>query len=72
MATKRRISPARRIFNVIRAALFAWGGIGGGHAGILVAKQLSEQPPEHEIYDPAPRQPSQRHRGRRRGPRDRA
>jgi len=71
MATKRRISPARRVFNVIRAALFALGGIGGGQAGILVAKQLAEQPPEHELYDPAPRQPSRRHRGRRRVPRDR-
>jgi len=66
MATKRRVSPARRVFNVLRAALFAVGGIGGGQAGILVAKQLAEQAPEHDIYDPAPRQPSRRHRGRRR------
>jgi hypothetical protein len=51
---------------VLRAALFAVGGIGGGQAGILVAKQLAEQPPDHEIYDPAPRQLSRRHRGRRR------
>ncbi|HEX9635841.1 MAG TPA: hypothetical protein VGB34_10225 [Candidatus Limnocylindria bacterium] len=65
MATKRVTSPIRRILNGVRAALFAVAGV-GGEASVLVAKQLSERGPDHDIYDPAPRQPSHRHRGRRR------
>jgi hypothetical protein len=58
-------SPIRRILRAVRAALFAVAGI-GGDASVLVARQLAERGPDHDIYDPAPRQPSRRHRGRRR------
>lgn len=65
MATKRVTSPLRRMLHAVRAALFMVGGI-GGDASVLVARQLAERGPDHDIYDPAPRQPSSRHRGRRR------
>jgi hypothetical protein len=65
MATKRATSPLRRILRGVRAALFMVSGI-GGDASVLVARQLAERGPDHDIYDPAPRQPSRRHRGHRR------
>jgi hypothetical protein len=69
MATKRVTSPIRRILRGLRAAIFVLGGI-GGDASVLVARQLAQRAPDHDIYDPAPREPSRRRRGRRRGRRE--
>jgi hypothetical protein len=69
VATKRVTSPFGRILRGVRAALFMVGGI-GGDASVLIARQLAQRPPDHDIYDPAPRQPSRRHRGRRRARRE--
>jgi hypothetical protein len=69
MATKRVISPIRRILRAVRAAIFVLGGI-GGDASVLVARKLAQRTPDHDIYDPAPREPSRRRRGRRRGRRE--
>jgi hypothetical protein len=69
MATKRVTSPIRRILGGLRAAIFVLGGI-GGDASVLVARQLAQRAPDHDIYDPAPREPSRRRRGRRRGRRE--
>ncbi|MGH2416870.1 MAG: hypothetical protein ACRDFY_00915 [Candidatus Limnocylindria bacterium] len=65
MATKRPVSLPRRILRVIQSALILVAGT-AGEANVLVGRKLAERGPDHDIYDPAPRQPSRRHRGRRR------
>jgi len=65
MATKRRVSLPRRILRGVQAALIVVAGT-AGEANLLVQRKLAERAPDHDIYDPAPRQPSRRHHGRRR------
>jgi hypothetical protein len=56
MPTRRPTSTWRRILRRLAHAvsLVAVAGA-GGESGLLVAKQLQDRGPDHEIYDPGPR-----------------